>query len=120
MQITEKHNQKIAKLTFAEIYPLYIAKIEKKGRTVDELNEIITWLTGFSELKIKILIDREVTFEEFFKEANLNSNAIKITGMICGYRIEEIENELTRRIRYLDKIVDELAMGKSLDKIMRT
>lgn len=113
------HNEMMAKLTFASVYPHYIKKIEKKGRTIEELHQVIEWLTGFTEKNIQELTDEKVTFEEFFKRAKLNPNAHLITGVICGYRIEEIENILTRQVRYLDKLVDELAKGKKMEKILR-
>lgn len=117
MKETEKHNERIAKMTFASVFPHYITKIESKGRNIDELYAVIEWLTGFNAIQIKKLIEEKVTFEEFFNLAQLNPNAILIKGVICGYRIEEIENPLTRKARYLDKIIDELAKGKSLEKI---
>jgi hypothetical protein len=120
MDADDKHNERIAKMTFASVYPMYVAKVEKKGRTKEELNQVIEWLTGFSSDKLNDLIAKKVTFEGFFQTASLNSNASLITGMICGYRIEEIENALTRHVRYLDKLVDELAKGKRMDKILRT
>lgn len=113
------HDQKIAEMTFSSVYPHYITKVEKKGRTMDELHEVIEWLTGFNEEKLHELIDRKVTFEEFFAEAKLNPNAGLITGVICGYRVEEIENPLTQKARYLDKLVDELAKGRKMEKILR-
>lgn len=119
MNTSEVHNQRMANMTFSSVYPLYITKIEKKGRTVEELQEVITWLTGFDNQKIQELIDEKVTFETFFERATLNPNAHLITGMICGYRIEEIENEITRKVRYLDKLVDELAKGRKMEKILR-
>ena len=119
MHTTPEHDIKIAKLTFASVYPHYINKVERKGRTLAELHQVIEWLTGFDNQKQQELIDEKVTFEVFFKEANLNSNAQLITGLICGYRVEEIENPLTRQIRYLDKLVDELAKGKKMEKILR-
>lgn len=119
MKTTPEHDERIAKMSFASVYPHYVTKVEKKGRTEDELLEIIQWLTGFSEKEIKKHINDKITFKEFFEKAKLNSNAHLITGLICGYRIEEIENPLTQKARYLDKIVDELAKGKSLEKIMR-
>ncbi|MEM1370085.1 MAG: DUF2200 domain-containing protein [Cyanobacteria bacterium P01_H01_bin.15] len=112
--------ERIAKMTFASIYPLYVAKIEKKGRTQQELNEVIEWLTGYDEQKIKSLIDDETTFETFFKECKLNPNAHLIKGVVCGYRVEELENPLIQQARYLDKLVDELAKGKKIEKILRT
>lgn len=106
-------------MTFATVYPHYIAKVEKKGRTREELHQVIEWLTGFDGKKLKELIDENVTFETFFKRAKLHPNANLITGVICGYRIEEIENPLTKQVRYLDKLMDELAKGKKLEKILR-
>jgi hypothetical protein len=120
MKTTAKHNERIAKMTFSSVYPHYITKIEKKGRTKEELHQVITWLTGFDEKKLSELIDEKVTFETFFKEAELNPNAKLITGVICGYRIEDIENTLTQQVRYLDKLVDELAKGKKMEKILRS
>jgi hypothetical protein len=120
MKTTTAHNEKIAKMTFASVYPHYIKKIESKGRTKDELHQIIKWLTGFDHNQLTILINEKVTFETFFNNATLNSNAHLITGVICGYRIEEIENPLTKKVRYLDKLVDELAKGKKIEKIIRT
>lgn len=119
MNTTPIHNERIAKMTFASIYPMYVAKAEKKGRTKEELHQVITWLTGFNDKKIRELIDEKVTFEIFFQRAKLNSNAHLITGLICGYRIEEIDNPLTQKVRYLDKLVDELAKGKKMEKILR-
>ncbi|HOI32579.1 MAG: DUF2200 domain-containing protein [Bacteroidales bacterium] len=119
MKTTPEHNELIAKMTFASVYPHYITKVERKGRTKAELDQVITWLTGFDEKKIQELIKANVTFEAFFREATLHPNATLITGVICGYRIEEIENPLTRQARYLDKLVDELAKGKKLEKILR-
>ncbi len=106
-------------MTFARVYPAYIAKVERKGRTKKELDQVIQWLTGFDKKKVKDLIKEEVTLETFFKHATLNPQARLITGMICGYRIEDITNPLTRKVRYLDKLVDELAKGRSLEKILR-
>jgi hypothetical protein len=119
MKTTPEHEERMAKMTFASVYPHYVVKIEKKGRTVDELHQVIQWLTGFNEKEMKNLIDEEVTFEEFFQRATLNPNATLIKGSICGYRIEEIENPVTRQVRYLDKLVDELAKGKAMEKILR-
>ena len=119
MKTTPEHNKKIAKMIFASVYPLYLTKLEKKGRTKEELHQVITWLTNFNDKKLQELIDRKVTFEKFFQEAQLNPQAHLITGVICGYRIEEIENLLTKQVRYLDKLVDELAKGKKLEKILR-
>ena len=119
MKVTAKHNERMAKMTFASVYPHYITKVEKKGRTVEELHQVINWLTDFDENDIKDLIEEEVTFEEFFQRAKLNPNAHLIKGTICGYRIEEIDNTLTQQVRYLDKLVDELAKGKAMEKILR-
>lgn len=116
---TPEHNERIAKLTFASVYPHYITKVEKKNRTKDELHQVIEWLTGFDQNKLQELIAEKATFETFFKEAKLNPNANRITGVICGYRIEEIENPLTKQVRYLDKLVDELAKGKKMEKVLR-
>ena len=106
-------------MTFASVYPHYVTKVEKKDRTKDELHQVIKWLTGFDEKKLKKLIDEKVTFEEFFKQATINPNAHLITGVICGYRIEDIETPLTKQVRYLDKLVDELAKGRKMEKILR-
>lgn len=119
MQTTPEHDERIAKMTFAAVYPHYVRKVEKKGRSKKELHEVIKWLTGFDEKKLQELINKKVTFETFFQKAKLNPKAHLITGVICGYRIEEIENPLTRQVRYLDKIVDELAKGKTIEKILR-
>ena len=119
MKITPEHNERIAKMTFASVYPHYITKVERKGRTKEELHQVIEWLTGFDDKKLQELIDEKVTFETFFNKAELNRYAELITGVICGYRIEEIENPLTKQVRYLDKLVDELAKGKKMDKILR-
>ncbi|WP_440067324.1 DUF2200 domain-containing protein [Tenacibaculum discolor] len=119
MKTTPKHDERIANMTFASVYPHYITKVEKKGRTKEELHQVIEWLTGFDNEMLNKLIDQKVTFETFFKEANLNSNAHLITGVICGYRIEEIETPLTKQVRYLDKLVDELAKGRKMEKILR-
>ena len=119
MKETEKHNERILKMTFDSVYPLYITKIQRKGRTVDELFQLIEWLTGFNQQKIQELIEEKVSFETFFERAKLNPNAELIKGTICGYKIEEIENPLTKKVRYLDKLIDELAKGKKIEKILR-
>lgn len=119
MKTTPEHNERIALLTFASVYPHYVTKVEKKGRTKKELHLVIEWLTGYDENKLQELIDEKMTFEEFFRKAALNPNAHLITGVICGYRVEEIENELTQQVRYLDKLVDELAKGRKMEKILR-
>lgn len=116
---TPEHDDRIAQMTFSSVYPHYVTKVEKKGRTVEELHEVIRWLTGFDDAQIKDLIDEKVTFQEFFRRATLHPNAAQITGVICGYRVEDIENPLTQRVRYLDKLVDELAKGKKMEKILR-
>ena len=119
MKTTDEHNQRIANMTFASVYPHYVAKVEKKGRTLEELHQVIYWLTGFDDRRLLELIRKKATFEDFFNQAHLNPNAHLITGVICGYRIEEIDNSLTRRVRYLDKLVDELAKGRKMEKILR-
>lgn len=120
MKTTPEHDAKIAKIQFTTVYPYYVMKVEKKGRTESELHEVITWLTGFDESRIQEMIERKVTFENFFREAKLNKNAHLITGTICGYKIEDISNLLTQKVRYLDKLVDELAKGRPMEKILRT
>jgi hypothetical protein len=119
MKNSNTHNQRIAKMTFASVYPMYLAKAEKKGRTREELHQIIEWLTGFDNKKLQELIEENVTFKTFFQNASLNPNAHLITGVICGYRVEEIEDTLTQQVRYLDKLVDELAKGRKMEKILR-
>jgi hypothetical protein len=114
------HDARMASMTFATVYLLYVAKVEKKGRTIQELQQVIEWLTGFDVAKQQQLIDQKVTFETFFNQSTLHPNAAMITGMICGYRIEEIENPLTKQVRYLDKLVDELAKGREMEKILRS
>lgn len=120
MNNTSNHDERMAKMTFASVYPHYVTKVEKKGRTKEELHEVIEWLTGFDEIKLEKMINDKVTFETFFQQAAINPNAHLITGVICGYRIEEISNPLTQQVRYLDKLVDELAKGKKMEKILRT
>lgn len=119
MKTSDTHNERIAKMTFASVYPHYITKVESKGRSREELHQVIEWLTGFDEKKLQELIDAKATFETFFQKATLNPNAHLIKGVICGYRIEEIENPLTKQARYLDKLVDELAKGRKMEKILR-
>lgn len=119
MKTTPEHNERIAKITFASVYPHYITKVQRKGRTVEELLRVIEWLTGFDENQLQVLIQENVTLETFFAKARLNPQAHLITGVICGYRIEEIENDLTKKVRYLDKLVEELAQGKKMEKILR-
>ena len=120
MKVTAEHNARMAKMTFGSVYPHYITKVEQKGRTKEELNQVIEWLTGFDEDRLHEFISQGATFETFFQQANLNPNAHLIKGVICGYRIEEIDNSLTRQVRYLDKLVDELAKGRKMEKILRT
>ena len=117
---TPEHDARVAKITFSSVYPHYVSKVEKKGRAVEELHQVIEWLTGFDEKTLQGLIEEKVTFEEFFKRAKLHPNAPLIKGVICGYRIEDIETPLTRQARYLDKLVDELARGRKMEKILRT
>jgi hypothetical protein len=119
MKDTSNHDGRIAKMSFASVYPHYVTKVEKKGRTKDELHQVIEWLTCYDEIKLQKLIEEKVDFEKFFQNASLNANANLITGVICGYRVEEIENKLTQQVRYLDKLVDELAKGRKMDKILR-
>jgi hypothetical protein len=119
MKVTEKHNERIAKMTFASVYPHYVTKVEKKGRAKEELHQVIEWLTGFDNIQIQKLIDEKATFETFFQKADLNPNAHLIKGVICGYRIEDIDYPLTRQVRYLDKLVEELAKGRKMEKILR-
>jgi len=119
MKTTPEHDQRMASMTFASVYPHYITKVEKKGRTKEELHQVIEWLTGFDQGQLQELIDSKATFEDFFEKAQLHPNAHLITGVICGYRVEEIENPITKQVRYLDKLVDELAKGKKMEKILR-
>jgi len=119
MSNTSHHDERIAKMTFASVYPHYLTKVEKKGRTKEELHRVIEWLTSYDEKKLQELIENKVTFEIFFQNASLNTNVHLITGVICGYRVEEIENPLTQQVRYLDKLVDELAKGRKMEKILR-
>lgn len=119
MKTTAAHDRRMAELTFASVYPHYLTKVEKKGRSKEELHQVIEWLTGFDDKKLQRLISEKVTFETFFEQATLHPNAPLIKGSICGYRVEEIENALTQKVRYLDKLVDELAKGKKMEKILR-
>lgn len=112
-------HERIAQMSFASVYPMYVAKVEKKGRTRKELHQVIEWLTGFDDRKLQELIKAKATFETFFQQASLNPNARLITGVICGYRVEEIEDPFMRQVRYLDKLVDELAKGRKMEKILR-
>ncbi len=119
MSNRKTQDERIAVMTFASVYPHYVTKVEKKGRTKEELDQVIEWLTSYNTEKLKELIQQKVTFEDFFQHARLNENAHLITGVICGYRVEEIENALTQKVRYLDKLVDELAKGRKMEKILR-
>ncbi|PKM17879.1 MAG: DUF2200 domain-containing protein [Gammaproteobacteria bacterium HGW-Gammaproteobacteria-15] len=120
MKTTKEHDERIANMTFSSVYPHYVAKVEKKGRTIAELHQVIAWLTGFEAKDLQRLIKNQATFEKFFSEATINPKASLITGPICGYRIEEIETTLTKQVRYLDKLVDELAKGRKMEKILRS
>lgn len=120
MKTTEEHDERIAKMTFASVYPHYVAKVKKKGRTEEELHQVISWLTGYNEGDLQHFKKKEATFAQFFSQATSNPNANLITGTICGYRIEEIETPLTKQVRYLDKLVDELAKGRKMEKILRS
>jgi len=120
MNNSSTQNQRIAKMSFASVYPMYLAKVERKGRTKEELHQVIEWLTGFDDNKLQEIIKENITFELFFQQATLNPNAHLITGVICGYRVEDIEDALTQKVRYLDKLVDELAKGRKMEKILRS
>ncbi|OFZ41495.1 MAG: hypothetical protein A3D92_15280 [Bacteroidetes bacterium RIFCSPHIGHO2_02_FULL_44_7] len=119
MTTTSHHDERIAKMAFSSVYPHYLTKVEKKGRTKEELHQVIEWLTGFNDQQLRAQINAKSNFEDFFQQAALHPNAHLITGTICGYRVEEIENSLTQKVRYLDKLVDELAKGRKMDKILR-
>ena len=119
MNKPNNHDERIGKMLFSSVYPHYVVKVEKKGRTKEELHKVIEWLTGYNESKLQAHIEEKITFEEFFQHASLNPNVHLITGNICGYLVEEIENPLTQQVRYLDKLVDELAKGRKLEKILR-
>lgn len=119
MNNTNNHDERIARMTFASVYPHYLAKVEKKGRTKEELHQVIEWLTGYDTKEMQKLIEEKATFGKVFQNATINPNARLITGVICGYRVEEIANPLTQQIRYLDKLVDELAKGRKMEKILR-
>lgn len=119
MNNANNHDERFARMTFASVYPLYLVKVEKKGRTKEELHKVIEWLTGYDEKKMQKLIEEKVTFEKFFQHAAINPNAHLITGVICGYRVEDITNPLTQQVRYLDKLVDELAKGRKMEKVLR-
>ena len=119
MKTTPEHDARVASMTFASVYPHYVTKVHKKGRTTEELHQVILWLTGFSEAELQTQIEKKITFQQFFAEATINPNASLIKGVICGYRVEEIETPLTQQVRYLDKLVDELAKGRKMEKILR-
>ncbi len=119
MNNSNNHDERFAKMTFASVYPLYLAKVEKKDRTKEELHQVIEWLTGYDVKDLQKCMEEKVTFEKFFQDATLNPNAHLITGVICGYRVEDIENPTTQQVRYLDKLVDELAKGRKMEKILR-
>jgi hypothetical protein len=116
---SDKNNERVYKMPFASVYPHYVNKVERKGRTKKELHEVIQWLTGYNEKALQKIIEDKTDYETFFEKAKLNKNASLITGVICGYRVEEIEDPLMQKVRYLDKIVDELAKGKAMEKILR-
>lgn len=120
MLATPDHDAKIATMSFSSVYPHYLAKVQKKGRTVGELHTVIKWLTGFDERELQDMMAARISFQDFFAKARIHPNANMITGVICGYRVEEIENPLTRQVRYLDKLVDELAKGRKMEKILRS
>ena len=119
MKISDTQKDRIAKMLFSTVYPLYVAKVERKGRTELELLMVINWLTGYSDAQIQECIQQNMNFFDFFKNAKLHENANLITGVICGYRVEEIEDQLTQQLRMLDKLVDELAKGRKMEKILR-
>lgn len=119
MNKSKNHDERMSNMVFATVYPLYLSKVEKKGRTKDELDQVIAWLTGFDIKMIEQVINEQLTFEQFFAKARLHPNAQMITGVICGCRVEAIEHPLTQKVRYLDKLVDELAKGKAMEKILR-
>ena len=119
MKDTSHHDERIANMKFFSVYPHYVTKVEKKGRTKAELHQVIEWLTGYDENKLNELIKHKVTLKTFFEDANINPNVHLIKGVICGYRVEEITNTLTQQTRYLDKLVDELAKGRKMEKILR-
>ncbi len=119
MKVTPEHNERMAKMTFSSVYPHYVTKVEKKGRTTEELLQVIRWLTGYDEVRVQEFIDEKATFKTFFENAKLHPNAHLIKGVVCGYRIEEIDNPLTQQVRFLDKLVDELAKGRKMERILR-
>ena len=117
---TPEHDERIAKMKFSSVYPHYVPKVEKKGRSEQELREVICWLTGYDEAELESLVGEDVTFGEFLDGCRLNPDANLITGVICGYRVEELEDPFIRKCRYLDKLVDELAKGRKMEKILRS
>jgi len=119
MKVTAEHNERVANMIFASVYPHYLTRVERNGRTKEELHQVIEWLTGFDDLKLQELIDEKVSIQTFYQTAKLNPNAHLIKGVVCGYRIEEIDNPLTQQARFLDKLVDELARGRKMEKILR-
>lgn len=120
MSDTSHHDERVAKMSFASVYPHYVTKVEKKNRTKEELHQVIEWLTGYDVIKLNEIIESKTNFETFFKEANMNPNTHLIKGVICGYRVEDITNPTTQKVRYLDKLVDELARGRKMEKILRS
>jgi hypothetical protein len=120
MSTTPEHDKRIADMIFATVYPHYVNKVEKKGRTKEELHQVIKWLTGFTEKKLQKLMADKVTFKTFFEKATLHPNAHLIAGTICGYKIQEIKTPLTKEVRYLDKLIEELARGRKMEKILRS
>ena len=118
--VTEAHHRRISEMTFASVYPCYVTKVEKKGRTVAELHTVLTWLTGYSDADVQAHVERGSTLAEFFAKASVNPPSSEVKGVICGYRIEELDNVLTRQVRVLDKLVDELAKGRAMDRILRS
>ena len=117
---TEAHHRRIAEMTFASVHPCYVTKVAKKGRTEEELQTVLKWLTGYSDVQLQAHVERQSTLAEFFEEASVNPISSEVKGVICGYRIEELDNDLTRQIRVMDKLVDELAKGRAMDRILRT
>jgi hypothetical protein len=120
MKTDEKTLARVYRMPFSAVYPHYVTKVERKGRTKAELHQIITWLTGFDDIELERHLAQETSFEAFFARARLNSNALLITGVVCGVRVEDIEDPLMQKVRYLDKLVDELARGKTIDRILRS
>ena len=121
MKVTDEKNEQVANMIFADIYPLYWNRLEKNGRTKEEFHQVIEWLTGFNEDKLQVLIEEKVTFKTFFQKAKIHPNAHLIKGVVCGYRVEEIEDEFEtyKQCRQMEKLIDELAKGRKMEKIMR-